>query len=98
MVRDAEMPTREFLELVLRNIDAETDIGVVQRILGQLAAAIVAYGDPSNLDAARERFASFALSTAGVGRAGERLPAGVGAGVRVGGRRATRTWAWSAGC
>jgi aminopeptidase N len=62
MVRDAEMPTREFLELVLRNIDAETDIGVVQRILGQLAGAIVAYGDPSNLDAARERLASFALS------------------------------------
>jgi aminopeptidase N len=62
MVRDAEMPTREFLELVLRNIDAETDIGVVQRILGQLAGAIIAYGDPAHLDAARERFASFALS------------------------------------
>jgi aminopeptidase N len=61
MVRDAEMPTREFLELVLRNIHAETDIGVVQRILGQLGAAIIAYGDPDNLDAARERFASFAL-------------------------------------
>ncbi|HXJ63899.1 MAG TPA: aminopeptidase N, partial [Actinomycetota bacterium] len=61
MVRDAETPTREFLELVLRNIHAETDIGVVQRILGQLAASIVAYGDPSNLDAARERYASFAL-------------------------------------
>ena len=61
MVRDAEMPTREFLELVLRNIEAETDIGVVQRILGQVTAAIAAYGDPDNLDAARERLASYAL-------------------------------------
>jgi aminopeptidase N len=63
MVRDAETPTREFLELVLRNVHAETDIGVVQRLLGQLASAIVAYGDSANLDAARERFASFALES-----------------------------------
>src|SRR3954451_4193063 len=62
MVRDAEMPTRDFLELVLRNIGAETDIGVVQRILGQLASAIVAYGDPANYDAAMERYASAALA------------------------------------
>jgi aminopeptidase N len=62
MVRDAETPTRDFLELVLRNIGAETDIGVVQRILGQLNAAIVAYGDPANFDAAMERYASAALS------------------------------------
>jgi aminopeptidase N len=62
MVRDGEMPTREFLELVLRNIDAETDIGVVQRILGQLTSAIIAYGDPANFDAAMERLATAALA------------------------------------
>jgi aminopeptidase N len=62
MVRDAETPTREYLQLVLRNIAAETDVGVVQRILGQLASAIEAYGDPANLDAARRQLASAALA------------------------------------
>jgi len=61
MVRDAEMPTRSFLSLVLGNIHAEGDIGVVQRILGQLAGAIESYSDPGNRDAARESLAEFAL-------------------------------------
>jgi aminopeptidase N len=65
MVRDAEMPTRDFLTLVLRNIHAETDIGVVQRILGQLAGAIEDYGDPANRDAARQRLADAALEALG---------------------------------
>ncbi len=62
MVRDAEMPTRDFLTLVLRNVDAETDVGVVQRILGQLGSAVESYSHPANRDAARERLATAALS------------------------------------
>jgi aminopeptidase N len=62
MVRDAETPTRDFMEMVLRNIGAETDIGVVQRIVGQLTSAIIAYGDPANFDTAMERLAAAALS------------------------------------
>jgi aminopeptidase N len=40
----------------------ETDIGVVQRILGQAAAAIDAYGDPANLEHARFQLATAALA------------------------------------
>jgi aminopeptidase N len=52
MVRDAEMRTRDFLTLVLRNIGVEADIGMVQRVLGQAAWAIDVYGDPANARAA----------------------------------------------
>jgi aminopeptidase N len=61
MVRDAEMPTREFLRLVLGNVRAESDIGMVQRILGQTGWAIDVYGDPANARSAGAAFASAAL-------------------------------------
>jgi aminopeptidase N len=56
MVRDAEMRTRDFLTLVLRNIGVESDIGMVQRVLGQAAWAIDVYGDPANAWAAGAAF------------------------------------------
>jgi aminopeptidase N len=62
MVRDAEMPTRDFLELVLDNVGDEPEIGVVQRLLGQLRMALEQYGDPDRRDAARERLAAGALA------------------------------------
>jgi len=62
MVRDAEMPTRDFLTLVLRGLGAESDIGVIQRILGQLGSAIESYADPASRDASREQLAVAALS------------------------------------
>jgi aminopeptidase N len=65
MVRDAEMPTRDFLLLVLGNVRAESDIGMVQRVLGQTAWAIDVYGDPSNARAAGAAFATAALETLG---------------------------------
>jgi aminopeptidase N len=58
MVRDAEAPTRDYLQLVLRNAQAEDDVGVVQRLLGQVTAAIDLYGDPSNRTAAHEALAA----------------------------------------
>jgi len=61
MVRDAEMPTRDLVTLVLGSIHAEDDIGVVQRILAQLAFAIDLYGDPANREASQ-----LALAEAGL--------------------------------
>ncbi len=61
MVRDAELPAREYLELVLRHAAREQEIGVVERSLGQAAMATALYGDPSNRDAAKEQLAAGAL-------------------------------------
>ncbi len=46
MTRQAEMRARDFVELVSRGIAAETEIGVVQRVLLQATTAIGAYADP----------------------------------------------------
>jgi len=46
MTRDAEMPTRDYLTLVLAGIGQETDIGVVQSLLRQLRSALDLYADP----------------------------------------------------
>ncbi|MGH9199207.1 MAG: M1 family aminopeptidase, partial [Acidimicrobiia bacterium] len=48
MCRDAELSAREFLKIVLDNIDGEKDIGVIQRLIGQAEEVIVTYGDPAN--------------------------------------------------
>src|SRR6266704_3325123 len=50
MLRDAEIPARRYLPLILKNIHGETDIGVVQDLLAQAASAIFVYGDPANQD------------------------------------------------
>ena len=46
MTRDAEMPTRDYLRLVLGGIGQETDIGVVQSLLRQAAIALTQFADP----------------------------------------------------
>ena len=46
MVRDGELATRDYLALVLGNVDTETDIGVVQSIQRQLRRALEIYADP----------------------------------------------------
>jgi aminopeptidase N len=61
MVREAEMPTRDFATLVLGAIRAEDEIGVVQRILGQLSFAIDVYGDRQNREVARQALGDAAL-------------------------------------
>ncbi len=58
MTRDAEIASREYLELVLRNIAGETEIGVVQSLLAQAASAINIYGEESNRVPALERLAT----------------------------------------
>lgn len=47
MTRQAEMAARDFVELVERGIVAETEIGVVQRVLLQATTAIESYADPT---------------------------------------------------
>jgi aminopeptidase N len=46
MLRDGELPTRDYLAIVLTNIDSETDIGVVQSVQRQLRRALEIYADP----------------------------------------------------
>jgi aminopeptidase N len=46
MVRDAELPTAWYVALVLRHAPAESDIGTLQRLLGQGRMAIDVFGEP----------------------------------------------------
>jgi len=61
MTRDAEIPARSYVDLVLGNIGGETEIGVVQSLLAQAASAVNLYGDPANRVPALDRLASHAL-------------------------------------
>lgn len=47
MVRDAELPARRFVELVRRNIHAETQVGSLQRLQLRALGAAQRYGDPA---------------------------------------------------
>ncbi|MFZ2173724.1 MAG: aminopeptidase N [Rhodococcus sp. (in: high G+C Gram-positive bacteria)] len=46
MTRQAELAARDFVALVQRGIDAETEVGVVQRLLMQANTAIGSYAEP----------------------------------------------------
>jgi aminopeptidase N len=70
MLRDAEIPAKRYLPLILKNIRGETDIGVVQDLLAQAASAIFVYGDSANQDAALKILADHSL------RALDEAPAG----------------------
>jgi aminopeptidase N len=70
MLRDAELPARRYLPLILNNIHGETDIGVVQDLLAQASSAVWVYGDPANAQALLKTLADHAL------RALDRAPAG----------------------
>ncbi len=50
MTRDAEMRARDFIELVLRDISAETDSAVVEELLAELATAARHYVAPEYRD------------------------------------------------
>jgi aminopeptidase N len=60
MLRDAELPARRFGDLVLNNIDGESDIGVVRDLLMRASSAVSVYGDPANRAAARANVAAAA--------------------------------------
>ncbi|NUR60960.1 MAG: aminopeptidase N [Catenulispora sp.] len=58
MTRDALVPGRRFLEIVLNNIEAETDISVVQNLLRQASQVRKRFLDPANRPAAAARLAA----------------------------------------
>ncbi|MGH3887222.1 MAG: ERAP1-like C-terminal domain-containing protein, partial [Pseudonocardiaceae bacterium] len=47
MTRDAEFKARDFVALVLGGLPAETEVGVVQRLLMQVQTALSSYAEPS---------------------------------------------------
>lgn len=46
MTRDAELPARDFVALVMSGLHAESEVGVAQRLLLQAQTAIGSYADP----------------------------------------------------
>jgi aminopeptidase N len=60
MVRNAEMPARDFIALVLAGIDAETTISVVEDLLVRVLATVQHFVAPADRDAIRTRVADAA--------------------------------------
>jgi aminopeptidase N len=47
MTRDAELPAREWVQIVLAGVRAETESSVVQALLNRVQSALSSYADPS---------------------------------------------------
>ncbi len=60
MLRDAELPARRYLDVVLANLAGEDEIAVVSGLLRNAETAAVVYGDPANREPARRRLAEYA--------------------------------------
>ena len=61
MLRDGELAARDYLAIVLTNIDAENDIGVVQSVLRQLRRGLEVYADPQWAPTGWDEYAGKAL-------------------------------------
>jgi len=61
MTRDGELAARDYVSLVLHNIGAESDIGVVQSLLAHSLGATYNFGDPARRDVELERIAAAAF-------------------------------------
>ncbi|MGV4981832.1 aminopeptidase N [Streptomyces sp. NRAIS4] len=62
MTRDAELPTRDYLSLVLSGIGKESDIGVVQSLHRQVKLAIDLYADPAARESLLARWTDATLA------------------------------------
>ncbi|MEU6814987.1 aminopeptidase N [Streptomyces sp. NPDC046860] len=62
MTRDGELPTRDYLSLVLSGIGKESDIGVVQSLHRQAKLAIDLYADPAAREALLTRWTEATLA------------------------------------
>jgi aminopeptidase N len=60
MVRNAELPARDYVALVISGAQRETDIGVLQSLQRQAKSAIDLYADPAWREEGAARWASFA--------------------------------------
>jgi len=64
MTREAELKARDFVTLVCHGLPAETEVGVVQRLLLQAQTAINSYADPAWAPAGWRMFTDRLLSLA----------------------------------
>ncbi|MEU4794241.1 aminopeptidase N [Streptomyces sp. NPDC023327] len=62
MTRDAELPTRDYLSLVLSGIGKESDIGVVQSLHRQVKLALDLYAAPARREEALARWTEATLT------------------------------------
>jgi aminopeptidase N len=62
MTRDAELPARDWVALVLAGVDAETEISVVQSLLARVQTALASYADPRWADTGWRALADKALT------------------------------------
>ncbi|CAO0833436.1 Aspartate-semialdehyde dehydrogenase [Streptomyces microflavus] len=62
MTRDGELPTRDYLSLVLSGIGKESDIGVVQSLHRQLKLALDLYAAPQTREAALNQWTDATLA------------------------------------
>ncbi|MEU7648371.1 aminopeptidase N [Streptomyces huasconensis] len=62
MTRDAELPTRDYLSLVLSGIGKESDIGVVQSLHRQVKLALDLYAAPARREEALTRWTEATLT------------------------------------
>jgi aminopeptidase N len=70
MLRDAELPARDYVELVLSGVHRETDVSVMQTVLAAGRAAIDVYADPHDRMMLSARWASGLRRLAGVAEPG----------------------------
>jgi aminopeptidase N len=63
MTRDAELPARDWVALVLAGVDAETEISVVQSLLARVQTALNSYTDPTWAPTGWEQLADHALAS-----------------------------------
>ncbi|MFB7946961.1 aminopeptidase N [Kitasatospora phosalacinea] len=61
LTRDGLMPTRDYLDLVLRFAGRESDVGVLQSLHQQAATALAVYADPAHRDGYGTALAECAL-------------------------------------
>ncbi len=77
MTRDAELPARDYVAMVLAGLGRESDIGVVQSLLRLAQSAVTTFADPGWAPTGREQPGSHRARPAPGGRARQRPPAGL---------------------
>ena len=70
MLRDAELPARDYVELVLAGVERESDVSVVQTVLAAARMAIHQYADPPDRLMLLARWASALRRMAGTAEPG----------------------------
>jgi aminopeptidase N len=73
MTRDAEIPARDYVALVLAGIGGEDDIGVVQSLLRQASSAVALFADPTWAPNGRASLAAAAYDAVRAAEAGSDL-------------------------